>query len=163
MLSNGGGGDSDSSLAKSTAPSTGAGGSKPTQPSSGDVKAAEARALQLLNADRSKNGLPALKANSKLTALAESYAQDMINRGFFAHNNPEGQTPFDRMKAAGIGYSYAGENLAINSNVDAAEVAFMNSSGHRANILSKNFTEVGIGVKYAPSGQVYVVQEFIRP
>lgn len=164
MLSKGGGGDSGGNVAKTTAPST---SGKTTQPSTtvpaGNVAAAEARAVQLLNADRAKYGLPALKVNSKLTSLAEKYAQDMINRGFFAHNNPEGQTPFDRMKAAGIGYTYAGENLAINSNVDAAEVAFMNSSGHRANILSKNFTEVGIGVRYAPSGQVYVVQEFIKP
>ena len=59
-----------------------------------------------------------LKFNSQLTALGGTYAQDMINRNFFAHYNPEGQTPFDRMKQAGISYSYAGENLAINSNVD---------------------------------------------
>lgn len=161
MLSNGGGGDSGGNAAKTTAPSTSS-GSNTTQ-SSGDVKSAEARAVQLLNADRAKNGLPALKTNSSLTALAERHAQDMITNNYFAHNNLQGQTPFDRMQAAGIKYTYAGENLAINSNVDAAEVAFMNSSGHRANILSSNFTEVGIGVRYSPSGQVYVVQEFIKP
>lgn len=164
LLSNGGGGDSDGKAAKTTVPSTGGKTTKPsTTVPAGNVAAAEARAVQLLNADRAKYGLPALKVNSKLTSLAGKYAQDMINRGYFAHNNPEGQTPFDRMKAAGISYTYAGENLAINSNVDAAQVAFMNSSGHRANVLSSNFTEVGIGVRYAPSGQVYVVQEFIRP
>lgn len=164
LLSNGGGGDSDGNAAKTTVPSTGGKTTKPsTTVPAGNVAAAEARAVQLLNADRAKYGLPALKVNSKLTSLAGKYAQDMINRGYFAHNNPEGQTPFDRMKAAGISYTYAGENLAINSNVDAAQVAFMNSSGHRANVLSSHFTEVGIGVRYAPSGPVYVVQEFIRP
>ena len=111
--------------------------------------------------DRAKYGLPALKGNSQLNRLAENYAKDMIARGFFAHNNPEGQTPFDRMQAAGIGYRTAGENLAINSSVAAAETAFMNSSGHRANILSSGYTDVGIGVAQNSRGQLYVVQEFI--
>lgn len=119
------------------------------------------QAITLLNNDRAKYDLPALKANSQLTKLAETYAQDMIARGFFAHNNPEGQTPFDRMQKAGISYRTAGENLAINNSIDAAQRAFMNSSGHRANILNKNFTEVGIGVVQHPNGQLYVVQEFI--
>jgi len=121
----------------------------------------EKRAFTLLNADRAQNGLQALKFNSQLTALGERYAQDMINRNFFSHYNPEGQSPFDRMKQAGISYGYAGENLAINSNVDSAEKAFMNSSGHRANILNPNYTEVGIGVRYDAKGSAYVVQEFI--
>lgn len=131
-------------------------------PSSGTVLSAqEQEALNLLNTDRAKNGLPALKANGQLTKLAETYAKDMINRGFFAHNNPEGQTPFDRMAAAGISYRTAGENLAINTSVAAAENAFMNSSGHRANILNSSYTDVGIGVVKNAKGQVYVVQEFI--
>lgn len=173
MLGNHGGSDSKSDAAKTTTPTTTSGNTTTTKPttsttpttttSTGNPTADEQRALQLLNADRAKQGLPALKFNAKLTSLAERYAQDMINRGYFAHNNPEGQTPFDRMNAAGISYKYAGENLAINSSVDTAEVAFMNSPGHRANILSSNYTEVGIGVRYAPNGSVYVVQEFIKP
>jgi len=123
----------------------------------------EKKAFNLLNADRASNGLSPLKFNTKLTALGEKYAQDMINRNYFSHYNPEGQSPFDRMKQAGIGYSYAGENLAINSNVSTAETAFMNSSGHRANILNTNYTEVGIGVRYDAKGSAYVVQEFIKP
>jgi uncharacterized protein YkwD len=121
----------------------------------------EQLAFSLLNKDRAANGLAALKANAQLSQLARSYAADMINRGYFSHNNPEGLTPFDRMKQAGISYSYAGENLAINTDVTAAEAAFMNSSGHRANILSPKYTEVGIGVVRNARGQVYVVQEFI--
>lgn len=129
----------------------------------GSLSADEQRALTLLNNDRAANGLPALRANSKLNSLAENYAQDMINRNFFSHYNPEGQSPFDRMSQAGIRYSYAGENLAINNSVTSAETAFMNSPGHRANILNPNYTEVGLGVRYDSKGSVYVVQEFIKP
>lgn len=121
---------------------------------------AEQQALALLNADRTAYGLAPLRVNAKLTSLAQYYAQDMINRNFFSHNNPEGQTPFDRMKAWGIRFGYAGENLAINSSVAAAEKAFINSSGHRANILNPKYTQVGIGVRQNQKGQVYVVQEF---
>ncbi|MDF2569715.1 MAG: SCP-like extracellular [Sporomusa sp.] len=131
-----------------------------TTPTSG-LTADESKAFQLLNADRAANGLPALKVNMSLVRLAENYAQDMINRKYFSHYNPEGQSPFDRMKQAGISYRYAGENLAINSDVTAAEKAFMNSSGHRANILNSNYTEVGVGVRRDSAGSVYVVQEFI--
>lgn len=154
---------SKTSTSGSTSGQTNSSTSTTSATSSSSLKSDEARAVQLMNADRTKNGLPALQVDSRLTALAERYAQDMINRGYFSHTNPEGQSPFDRMQAAGIGYSYAGENLAINNGVDAAEVAFMNSSGHRANILSSNYTKVGIGVRYSPSGQAYVVQEFIKP
>lgn len=129
--------------------------------SSSGLSADEQQAFNLLNADRNANGLPSLKVNTKLNALAEQYAQDMIDRGYFSHYDPEGRSPFDRMQQAGITYRSAGENLAINRSVAAAENAFMNSSGHRANILNSSYTEVGIGVKYSPNGSVYVVQEFI--
>lgn len=132
-----------------------------TPPVSGGTATEEQHAFDLLNADRASNGLKALKFNMQLSTLGEKYAQDMINRNYFSHYNPEGQSPFDRMKQAGIVYSYAGENLAINSNVTTAERAFMNSPGHKANILSPNYTEVGLGVRYDAKGSVYVVQEFI--
>ena len=146
-----------------TTPGTSTTGStaQPATTTSG-LTADEAKAFQLLNADRAANGLPALKINTSLVRLAENYGQDMINRNYFSHYNPEGQSPFDRMKQAGISYSAAGENLAINSSVTAAETAFMNSSGHRANILNSNYTDVGIGVRTNTAGSVYVVQEFIK-
>lgn len=145
-----------SSPSTATVPST----TTTTNPVSG-LTADEQKALDLMNADRIANGLPTLKVNNQLVGLAERYAQDMINRGFFSHYDPEGRSPFDRMKQAGISYRSAGENLAINRNVTAAETAFMNSPGHRANILNPSYTEIGIGVKYASNGQAYVVQEFI--
>ncbi len=128
--------------------------------SSSNTAAEEQQALALLNADRAANGLAPVRVNSKLAALAGDYAQDMIDRNFFAHNNPEGQTPFDRMRARGINFGYAGENLAINTSVAGAERAFMNSPGHRANILNPRYTQVGIGVRHSRSGSVYVVQEY---
>lgn len=164
LLSNHDGGSTDvpSKNTTPTTPTTPTNPTTPTSPAStAGVAAAEKRAFDLLNADRIANGLKPLKLNSQLTALGGRYAQDMINRNFFSHYNPEGQSPFDRMKQAGISYGYAGENLAINSNVDAAEKAFMNSSGHRANILNSNYTEVGVGVRYDAKGSAYVVQEFI--
>lgn len=128
-------------------------------PASG-LSSEERLALDLLNADRAAQGLSPVRVNLKLVRLAEDYAQDMINRGFFSHYNPEGQSPFDRMKQYGVKYGYAGENLAVNTSVQGAEKAFMNSSGHRANILNSNFTQVGIGVGHNSNGSVYVVQEF---
>lgn len=152
LTNHGGSSDKDSGSGKATSPGS----------SSGTSSASEAQqALTLLNQDRAAKGLPALKWNSQLASLATSYGKDMISRGYFSHYNPEGQSPFDRMNKAGISYRTAGENLAINTSVAAAEKAFMNSSGHRANILSSNFTEVGIGVVHSSSGSVYVVQEFI--
>lgn len=176
LLSNHGGGQADvNSLIKTSGASSSAtvnsssgGGtvstpvtSAPAPTANPGYSAAEKQALDLLNADRARNGLKPLKLNLQLTALGGKYAQDMINRKFFAHTDPDGKSPFDRMKQAGIGYSYAGENLAINSNVANAEQAFMNSTGHRSNILSPNYTDVGLGVRYDAKGSAYVVQEFI--
>ncbi|MDF2875923.1 MAG: uncharacterized protein K0R22_2606 [Sporomusa sp.] len=155
-LSNHGSKSSDSSNTSST-PSTSTGSSGTTTTSATD----EQQALALLNQDRTKNGLSTLKSNSQLTTLARNYAKDMIDRNYFSHYNPEGKSPFDRMTAAGISYKTAGENLAINTSVATAETAFMNSSGHRANILNSGYTDVGVGVVRNSSGQVYVVQEFI--
>lgn len=135
--------------------------SSPSASVSASLTADEKLAFDLMNADRKANGLPALKLNMNVVKVARVHGQDMINRKFFAHENPDGQSPFDRMQAAGISFRYAGENLAINRSVTAAEQAFMNSSGHRANILNPNYTEVGIGVRYDAAGSVYVVQNFI--
>lgn len=121
---------------------------------------AQAQALSLLNRDREKSGLAPLAYSAELSRLAEAYAQDMIARRFFAHEDPDGRSPFDRMRASGIVYRHAGENLAINDSVEAAQAAFMNSPTHRANVLNPQFTEVGIGVRVAPNGKTYVVQEF---
>ena len=137
-------------------------GTTSSSTSSANVATAEKNAVELMNADRRANGLSDLKVSSAVTAVARSHAQDMVNRKFFSHSNPDGKTPSDRLKAAGISYSAVGENIAENTSVQAAETAFMNSSGHRANILNSKYTTVGIGVAYDSAGNVYVVQDFIK-
>ncbi len=137
-------------------------GTTSSSTSSASVTTAEKNAVELMNADRRANGLSDLKVSSAVTAVARSHAQDMVNRKFFSHTNPDGKTPSDRLKAAGISYSAVGENIAENTSVQAAETSFMNSSGHRANILNSNYTTVGIGVAYDSAGNVYVVQDFIK-
>lgn len=137
-------------------------GTTSSSTSSANVATAEKNAVELMNADRRANGLSDLKVSSAVTAVARSHAQDMVNRKFFSHSNPDGKTPSDRLKAAGISYSAVGENIAENTSVQAAETSFMNSSGHRANILNSNYTTVGIGVAYDSAGNVYVVQDFIK-
>ncbi len=121
---------------------------------------AEATMLILVNIERDKQGLKSLVVDGRLRELARNYAKDMFARGYFSHYNPEGESPFDRMKKAGISFTAAGENLALAPNVNIAHSGLMNSPGHRANILSSDFGKVGIG---AEDGGIYgemFVQEF---
>lgn len=121
---------------------------------------AEEEMLKLVNKEREANGLEALVMNEKLRKLARAQSQDMLKRGYFSHYTLEGLSPFDRMNAAEVNYTYAGENLALAPSVELAMQGFMNSPGHRANILSPNFNKIGIG---AIDGGIYGVmfsQEF---
>lgn len=121
---------------------------------------AEQEMLDLINSERSKTGLLPLILSLSLRDLARNYAEDIFARGYFAHYNPEGQSPFDRMEQRGIKFIAAGENLALAPNVYLAHQGLMNSEGHRANILSADFGKVGIGVI---DGGIYgemFVQEF---
>ncbi len=102
--------------------------------------------LSLVNNERKSKGLPELKIDEKLREVARNHARDMFSRGYFSHYAPEGLSPFDRMKNAGIIYVYAGENLALAPDANKAEQGLMNSEGHRENILNSNFNKVGIGV-----------------
>lgn len=121
---------------------------------------AEQEMLRLVNKERLENSLNSLEFDNSLRDLARDYSKDMLVRGYFSHYNLEGQSPFDRMDAYAINYSYAGENLALAPSTDLAMQGLMNSPGHRANILNANFTKIGIGVM---SGGVYglmFTQEF---
>lgn len=116
--------------------------------------------LKLVNQERTSQGLPPLKMDDDLRQLARNHGKDMFLRGYFSHYTPEGLSPFDRMKNAGIVYIYAGENLALAPDVEKAEVGLMDSPGHRENILNPNFNQIGIGVI---DGDIYgkmFVQEF---
>lgn len=130
-------------------------------PASASMTADEQKMLNLVNQARAGAGLPALKADEELIKLARLKAQDMIKRGYFSHTSPIYGSPFDMMKAAGVSYRYAGENLAGAYSVNTAHTNLMNSPGHRANILNNNFKSVGIGiVNGGPYGKMFV-QMFI--
>lgn len=107
--------------------------------------AAEGEMVSLMNLERTKRGLPALVFDPALREVGRRHSQDMLARGYFSHNTPEGLTPFDRMEQAGITYEFAGENLALAPTVEIAMNGLMNSPGHRANILSPDFRRIGVG------------------
>ena len=111
------------------------------------------------------NALP-LKWNEKLAAMARAYSEDMLTRGFYAHVNPEGQTPAMRVAAAGIPWQAEGENLAIYNTAAGAQAAFMDEPrfehNHRSNILSAKYTDVGVGIVRAPNGMYYITEEFVK-
>lgn len=102
--------------------------------------------LELVNAERAKNGLNALTLDSALSKVAEAHSKDMATRNFFSHTNPDGLSPFDRIKNAGISYKTAGENIAMGQkSAEQVVEAWMNSEGHRKNILNASFTKMGLG------------------
>ena len=129
-----------------TAPAT-----SPQTPQPAGGSGAEAQVLTLVNAERAAAGCRALVADPALAAVARAHSQDMRDRGFFSHENPDGLSPFDRAERAGI--SARAENIARGQK-DAAAVmdAWMNSSGHRANILNCGLTRLGVGVAEGSGG-----------
>ena len=129
---------------------------------SGNFSAYQREVVNIVNAERSKRGLAPLILDSSLSNVATKKSQDMINRGYFDHNSPTYGSPFDMMKQFGISYKAAGENIAMGQK-DPQDVmnAWMNSDGHRKNILSPNFTHIGVGIAKASNGQLYWTQMFI--
>src|SRR3972149_7504391 len=107
---------------------------------------AEQQVFIVLNKERNKRGLSEFSFSQNLTIAGRSHCKDMLERGYFSHNTPEGLSPFDRMVAADIAFKYAGENLALAPNAELAIKGLMESDSHGANILSEDFEKVGIGV-----------------
>ena len=120
----------------------------------------ETEMLQLVNEERIKVGLNLLKSDPEMAEVARAHSRDMFTRGYFAHLNPDGKTPFDRMTAARVKYKAAGENLALAPTLDIAHNGLMNSPGHRANILQKNFGRLGIGVLDGGKYGLMITQNF---
>ena len=119
----------------------------------------EQKVVELTNKERSKNGLPALKTDVELSKVAREKSNDMMKNKYFSHDSPTYGSPFDMMKQFGIKYSAAGENIAMGQRTPEEVVkGWMNSDGHRANILNKNFTHIGVG--YVENGN-YWTQMFI--
>ncbi len=128
------------------------------------VKSIEQEVVRLTNIERQKAGLPAYKHNWQLSRVARYKSEDMKNKGYFSHTSPTYGSPFQMMKNFKIKYTAAGENIAMGQRTAQAVVqGWMNSSGHRANILSKNFTEIGVGYAKNSKGSIYWTQMFIRP
>jgi len=144
--------------------------SKPAQPSPDSAAkiAAENKGssefveavIRLTNNERQKNGLPALKAYPELNNVANVKAQDMNEKGYFSHTSPTYGSPFDMMRDFGITYQAAGENIAQGQQSPEEVVnAWMNSEGHRANILDNKFTHIGVG--FEETGHEWV-QMFVK-
>ncbi len=129
---------------------TDGGAATPETPQTGH--AYERRVLELVNEERAKQGLSPLTWHEGLANVARAHSQDMNDRRFFSHDNPDGQSPFDRIKAAGIAYTRAAENVAAGQKTpEEVMQGWMNSAGHRANILNPNLTALGVGY-YAGDG-----------
>jgi uncharacterized YkwD family protein len=129
---------------------------------SDSLSAFEREVVQLVNQERAKRGLAPLKVDVELSKVARVKSEDMRDQGYFSHDSPTYGSPFDMMKRFGIQFRAAGENIAAGyPTPEAAVKGWMNSSGHRANILSSQFTHIGVG--YAKGGAYghYWTQQFM--
>lgn len=133
-----------------------------SQPSASGYSAFQNEVVRLVNVQRSKNGLPALSADSLLMTTATVKSQDMAKNNYFDHTSPTYGSPFDLMKRYGVSYRAAGENIAMGQTSPAQVMdGWMNSAGHRANILNSSYTKIGVGVAQNASGNYYWTQHFI--
>lgn len=127
--------------------------------SNGTIQSVEQEVVDLVNEQRAANGLSPLTISAELCDGARMKSQDMHDVGYFSHTSPTYGSPFDMMASLGITYSAAGENIAMGySSAEAVMNAWMNSEGHRANILSSKYTSIGVG--YVADGN-YWTQWFI--
>jgi uncharacterized YkwD family protein len=133
---------------------------KPTPiPPDSNFTAMQTEMLGYMNAERAAKGLAPLTLTKNLADGAYLKSKDMAVNNYFSHTSPTYGSPFDMMKSLGISYSAAGENIAKNTSIKGAHDAFMNSSGHRANILNSGFSKLGLGI-YQKDNYIYVTQWF---
>lgn len=125
------------------------------------LTADEQETFDLINAQRTAAGLQPLQIDAEVQNVARAKAKDMVDNNYFSHTSPTYGSPFDMLKSYGVKYKAAGENIAGNSSNQGAVNAWMNSEGHKANILSNNYNYTGLGVVSSPKyGKIYV-QMFI--
>lgn len=137
--------------------SSSGGSSSGLQATTSTMTSDEKEVFDLINKQRIVNGLSALKVDNEVQRVAKIKAQDMVNNSYFSHNSPIYGTPFQMLQSFKVSYKTAGENIAGNSSNSGAVNAWMNSSGHKANILNNSFNYTGIGVVSSPKyGKVYV-------
>lgn len=128
-----------------------------------DVKTMENQVIKLVNQARVNAGLQPFTANWELSRVARYKSQDMANKGYFNHTSPTYGSPFTMMQNFGIKFTAAGENIAMGQRT-AQEVmnSWMNSPGHRSNILNPSFNQIGVGLAKNSNGTCYWTQQFIR-
>lgn len=120
--------------------------------------------LKLVNQERQKQGLKALTLNTKLTSIGNTKAKDMADKNYFSHTSPTYGSPFQMLQNYGVTYTSAGENIAAGQRTSQEVMnSWLNSSGHRANILNKDYTQLGVGYYKGGSYGTYWVQLFIKP
>ena len=136
------------------------GNSSGTQTSS-NMNSDEKEVFNLINQQRTNNGLSALKEDNEVQRVARIKEEDMVTNNYFSHTSPTYGSPFDMLKSFKISYKTAGENIAANSSNSGAVNAWMNSSGHKANILNSSFNYTGIGVVNSSKYGKIFVQMFI--
>jgi uncharacterized protein YkwD len=126
--------------------------SERTPSAAGTAKAAEAAVLSMVNAERAKAGCGPVRADAQLAALAGDFSEDMAARDFFNHTDPDGATPWNRAEKAGVS-SLGSENIARGqADADSVMNAWMNSDGHRTNILNCDYKTLGVGVHLGAGG-----------
>ncbi|WP_318036166.1 CAP domain-containing protein [Halobacillus amylolyticus] len=124
----------------------------------------EEKVVQLVNEERAKEGLAPLEMHNRLSDLARMKSQDMADKGYFSHTSPTYGSPFDMMKQYDFSYSTAGENIAAGQRTPQEVVeGWMNSPGHRANIMNESFTHIGVGYVEGGSYGTYWTQLFMTP
>lgn len=138
-------------------------GQKLVVPTINDIKAAENEVVRLVNVERINRGLQPLTQNWQLSRVARYKSQDMINKNYFDHISPTYGSPFTMMENFGIKFTAAGENIAMGQNSPSAVMnSWMNSPGHRSNILSPAYNQIGVGLATAKNGTKYWTQQFIK-
>ncbi|KPU27604.1 SCP-like extracellular protein [Caloranaerobacter sp. TR13] len=121
----------------------------------------EQRMVTLINNERIKRNLKPLQVDKELTRVARIKSQDMEKNDYFSHYSPTYGSPFDMMKSFGIKFLAAGENIAANRSIENAHNSFMNSKGHRDNILNPNFTHIGVGIEKSSKYGNLITEMFI--
>jgi uncharacterized YkwD family protein len=140
-------------------------GQKVSVPSTQDTaNAYEKEVIRLTNVERKKAGLPALTANAQASKVARMKSQDMATKNYFSHQSPTHGSPFQMMQSFGLRFSSAGENIAYGQKTPQEVVnSWMRSPGHKANILSRSYTNIGVGLARNKSGVPYWTQMFLTP
>jgi len=125
-------------------------------------ESAEQKIFEKVNSERSRAGLPPLQNDILIRNVARAHSRDMLIKGYFSHNSPDGMGLFERLNLANVKFDSAAENIALAPTIDLAHIGLMNSPKHKANILDPDFTIIGIGVIDAGPYGLMVTEDFVN-